>query len=115
MSINIVALGERIRQIRKRRGITQMELASLVDCATTYISYIEGGQRCVSLEIFVRIANALHVSADELLKDSLENTLVVTNHDFAKLLTDSTEYERRAMYKAAEAAKKLIREGKRTF
>lgn len=115
MAIDTIALGYRIRQIRKRRGISQMELADLIDVATTYISYIESGQRCMSLDVFIRISNALHVSADELLKDSLENTLIVENHDFAKLLVDSTDFERKAMFQAAATAKKLIRDNREVF
>ncbi len=112
MTLNLILLGKRIRQFRKKRGLSQSDLASQIQHATTYISYIESGQRCMSLETFVNLANALHVSADELLIDNLERTLVVSNHEFAELLTDSTALERKAMYTAASTAKIFIRENR---
>ena len=62
--------------------------------------------------VFIEIANALYVSADELLKDNLDNTLVVSNHDFAELLTDCTVLERKAMLLAASTAKEFVRENR---
>ena len=112
MALNLIILGKQIRQFRKRRGLTQADLAGQIDRATTYISYIESGQRCMSLETFIEIANALNVSADELLKDNLNNTLVVSNHDFAALLTDSSAIERKAMLLAAATAKEFLRENR---
>ena len=112
MALNLIILGKQIKQFRKRRGMTQADLAGQINRATTYISYIESGQRCMSLETFVEIANALYVSADELLKDNLDNTLMVSNHDFAELLTDCTVLERKAMLLAASTAKKFVRENR---
>ncbi len=80
MALNYYSLGKRIRFYRKQRGLSQMALAEAVDCAPTFISYIENGQKHMSLNTMVLIANALHVSADELLVDSLENNVVAVNH-----------------------------------
>lgn len=65
-------LGRRIKAVRRKRGFTQAQLSEEIECSTPYISYIEKAHKCVSLEMFVFIANALNVSADELLRDSLE-------------------------------------------
>ncbi len=51
----------------------------------------------MSLDTFVSIANALQVSADELLKDSIENTIKVSNHEFAAVIADCNEYEKRVL------------------
>jgi hypothetical protein len=64
----------------------------------------------MSLETFVLLANALNVSADELLTDSLENTINVTNHEFAVLLSDCNNCEKRILLEIATAAKKSIRD-----
>lgn len=112
MALNLIVLGKRIKQLRKKRNLSQADLAGQINRATTYISYIESGQRCMSLETFVEVANALYVSADELLKDNLENTIVVSNHEFATLLADSSILERKAMLLAASTAKKFIRENR---
>ena len=87
-----------------------MALAESVNKSPTYISYIENGLKCMSLDTFVSIANALQVSADELLMDSIENTVKVSNHEFTALLSDCNEFEKRTMMEIASAAKNAIRE-----
>ncbi len=110
MALNFVKIGKRIGEIRKRRGLSQWALAESVNKSPTYISYIENGLKCMSLDTFVSIANALQVSADELLMDSIENTVKVSNHEFTVLLSDCNEFEKRIMMEIASAAKNTIRE-----
>lgn len=109
MELNRIALGKKIKVIRKRRGISQQTLAELTDCTPTHICYCESGRRHVSLETLVRIANALNVTSDELLIDSLENTVKVSNHEFAALLADCNEYELHVLMDILIAAKTTLR------
>ena len=88
MALNYSSLGKRIRYFRKKRGLSQMALAEEIDCATTFISYIENGQKRMSLNTLVAIANVLQVSADELLADSLDYNFRVTNHEFSDLMAE---------------------------
>lgn len=108
-------LGRRIKAVRRKRGFTQAQLSEEIECSTPYISYIEKAHKCVSLEMFVFIANALNVSADELLRDSLENTIAVSNHEFAVLLADCTAYETRILLDIVRAAKNSMRDNQRLF
>lgn len=71
MSVDCKALGERIRTVRKQKNISQEKLAEMSFVCTTHISHIETGNTMPSLTTLVYIANALEVSADELLCDSL--------------------------------------------
>ena len=114
MVINYIAIGKKVRAIRKRRGLSQMVLAELIDRSPSYISCIETGSKSMSLETLVALANALNVSSDELLVDSMENTIKVSNHEFARLLADCNEYERRVLLDAAVATKESLRRN-RTF
>ena len=70
MSLDVVALGQRIKAIRKSKKLTQQALSERVDCSPTYISYIESGQKTMSLETLIAIANVLETSTDLLLADS---------------------------------------------
>ena len=63
MTINNMAIGKRIQNIRKRRGLSQFSLSELVDLSPGYISYIETGVKSMSLDTLVSIANALQVSS----------------------------------------------------
>ena len=69
----------------------------------------------MSLETFVMIANELNVSADELLRDSLANTVRVSNHQFSAELTDCSDYELRVLFDVLSATKKALRDHRRQF
>ena len=110
MALNFVQVGKRVSEVRKRRGLSQQRLSEIIRKSPTYISYIEGGLKCMSLDTFVTVANALQVSADELLKDNIENTIVVSNHEFAEVISDCSEYEKRVLLAIAASAKEALRE-----
>lgn len=65
------ALGRRVRQQRKLLKMTQEELAAAADVSTSYIGHIERGLKRCSLETLIGISNALNVTPDILLQDSL--------------------------------------------
>lgn len=67
-----VKLGKNIRKYRNMRGMSQDDLGEKVGCCTSHIGMIKNGHTKPSLEILVRIANALNVTPDMLLIDSLE-------------------------------------------
>lgn len=58
-----------IREIRKRRNMTQIDLAQLVDTTQAAISRYENGENSLTLETAARIANALGCKVDDLIKD----------------------------------------------
>lgn len=60
--------GNRIREIRKKHGMTLMDLAGRVGVSIPYLSDIERGNRKGSKEVISLIADALEVQADELNK-----------------------------------------------
>ena len=66
------AVGQRIKALREKRGMTQEDLAALVEISTTHMSVIERGTKIPRLDTFVAIANALNTSADALLIDVVE-------------------------------------------
>ncbi len=62
--------GQRIKTLRKERGLTQEELAELSGLDRTYISGIERGLRNVALRNIEALAQALGVSISELFEDA---------------------------------------------
>ena len=61
-------VGARIRALREERGWSQLELAGRAEMHRPYLTGVETGARNPSLDILVRIANALHVPLVELFK-----------------------------------------------
>jgi transcriptional regulator with XRE-family HTH domain len=58
--------GERVRELRKEKGLSQEALALACDLDRTYIGGVERGERNISLLNIQKIADALDVPAREL-------------------------------------------------
>lgn len=65
--------GSNVRRWRKKRGLSQEELASRAELHPTYVSGIETGYRNPTLKIVGRIAEALDVAPAELLQVDKSN------------------------------------------
>lgn len=69
MSTDIrVAFGDRIRRLRKKRGVTQVELADLVGVGRSYLSQVEHGKRDPGLRLIKALADGLGTTASDLLR-----------------------------------------------
>ena len=60
-------VGKRVRQLRKRRGMTMAALAEAADISVQYVSEIEHGKKSMTMGRLLRVARALGVSTDRLL------------------------------------------------
>lgn len=63
----MVEFGDRLRQLRKDRNLTQQQLAELIGVKNSVISFYEVGERIPSPEVLRKLALALHVTSDYLL------------------------------------------------
>lgn len=61
-----VLMGENIRAIHQRMGIKQTTLAIQIDVGQKQLSLIENGKARPRLSVYLRIANALQVSINQL-------------------------------------------------
>ena len=57
--------GDRMKEIRLAKGISQEALAAAADLHRTYVSSVERGQRNVSIVNIARLADALNVPIRE--------------------------------------------------
>ena len=61
-------LGANIKRIRAAKGMTQGDIVRAVDLVRGYVSSLESGKRNPTLAMIEKIAGALGVSSNELLK-----------------------------------------------
>ena len=59
-------LGQRIRNHRTAKGLSQEKLAELSGCHPTYVGQIERGEKNATIESIEKIATALNVSLSRL-------------------------------------------------
>ena len=92
--MDLSPIGSRIKAAREKKKITQEELAGLLGMSTTHISVIERGVKPPKLETFIRIANALGVSADYLLMDIIDNPADVVAGELSELISKLPQKEK---------------------
>lgn len=109
MELDYKAIGKRIKIARIKADLTQERLSELVEISPTHLSNIETGTTRVSLNAIVSIANALEITSDDLLCDSIIKAKVQFEKDIALLLEDCDEYEIRIVKDMVEATKSTLR------
>ena len=65
-------IADNVKLYRKREKLTQMELAERAELSLDSIKRIESGKRTMSLENFLRVADALHVPLSFLLFEQID-------------------------------------------
>ena len=90
-----IILGKRLRQSRIQKGYTQQELAKKADIGTVYLGEIERGIKMPSLNIFIKIIEALDISADYILRDALSSGGTYIFDEITDQLKDLTPQQRK--------------------
>jgi transcriptional regulator with XRE-family HTH domain len=62
----LLKFGERVKEIRISKGLSQEQLAHIADVHRTYIGMIERAEKNITLINIEKIAKALDVSINEL-------------------------------------------------
>jgi transcriptional regulator with XRE-family HTH domain len=104
----IEQVGQRIKVIRTKRGMSQEELAEKLEVTKGYISKLENGKKPISLKTTEKIAHILGVLPEDLLVD--ETKLIKYHDDLIYIREKFTDQELNAMVRYARA---LIDEDKR--
>ena len=110
--IDTKELGNRIRQARTEKNMSQLDLAEACGISVPYVSDIERGKKCFSVDILLRIAKALQVSTDWLLRLDNPQTDYAYNAEAAELLEDCTPEEAALLLDLMDSTKKIIRKRK---
>lgn len=63
-----IEFGRMVRKTRLENGLSMTELANLVGTSVVYMGEIERGLKMPSINTFIKIINALNVSADYILR-----------------------------------------------
>lgn len=89
------ALGKELRDARQKKGFTQHELAEIADIGNIYLSEIERGLKMPSLNIFIKLIEALDISADYILRDELSSGKEYIYDEITQKLKNLTPKQRK--------------------
>lgn len=90
-----VTLGKRIREARIEKGLTQQALAEKANISMMYLGEIERGIKMPSINSFVKILEALNVSADYVLRDVLSSGKEFVSDEISEKLRNLTPRQRK--------------------
>ena len=98
-NIDYKLIGERIKEARRKAGLSQEKLAEMIDVTTVYVSKIErGGQ--INLKRLSQMSIALNVPIEKILNGTtIENYL---NKEFQELLDKCSKDKQRLIYNIAK-------------
>lgn len=89
--------------------MSQETLAERIGTSRVYISNIERGESAPSLEMVISIANALNISADDLLAGNLTAVNAGGAEEEMDILFDCSQEESRILLESMRAIKQVIR------
>ena len=67
MYYDVIETGRRIQKLRKGKGLTQEQLASLLKVTYRHIRSVESGERNASIDLLVSLSDIFNVSLDYLI------------------------------------------------
>ena len=110
--IDYASIGFKIRAARKKKGITQEQLAEAVGVGVTHISHLETGSGTVSLKVFVAIVNYLDCSVDELLCKEVKTARPLVNNWLTELVSDCSQEEIKIIADTVTALKQTLKKNR---
>lgn len=94
---------ENIRRLRKEKGLTQKQLAHLVDVTDAQISLIESGKRSPSFEVLLKMGEVFDCSVDDIIRGK-EKTVITTDDgqedsldEFQQIYTQLNEENKKSL------------------
>ena len=96
-------LGNRIREARIQKGYTQQVLADIAGIGLMYLGEIERGVKMPSLSVFIKIVDALDISADYVLRNELKSGERFIFDDLTEKLSPLSPKQRKAAAEILEA------------
>ncbi len=64
--------GEKLRTLRKQRGLTITQLSDVLGVSYSYIGKMERGEKIPNVVMLVKIADVFNICLDKLVRDELE-------------------------------------------
>lgn len=95
-------IGQRIKEVRSDKHLTQEYLANATGVNVSHISNIETNKVKVSLTLLVGICNALDVTMDYLLENEYHNPTSVTENELLNTIKDLPKDKQETLLRIAK-------------
>ena len=108
INLKLDRIGNIIREARLNHGLTQEELAELVDVTPAYIGHIERNQRSFSLQTLVRLVTELDIDMNYLFSENIPTEEEKVIADFKQLVNGKSLRTQEAVLDIVRTALKYL-------
>lgn len=110
LNLNYALIGERIKKYRQLNKMTLDELSVKASISSQHLSKIEGNKTKLSLPCLTNLCNALNITTDTILCDSLpQQASIHLLSDVEKVFSDCSKEEIYLMLSVASSLKQALR------
>ena len=102
MALDYTIIGERIKQARLSKKMTQENLSEEMDVSVAFLSRIERGSSFVSLKRLSQICSILGVTEGEIINGTSKNSSTYLNKEFSDLLKSCPPEKLNLIYNIAK-------------
>jgi|SRR5574344_268938 transcriptional regulator with XRE-family HTH domain len=102
MSLDYILIGNRIRDARLAKNLTQEKLAEKLDVSIAYLSRLERGDTLINLKRLHQICSILDTSEGFILNDTYEDSKNYLNKEFSDLFKSCPAEKIKLIYNIAK-------------
>lgn len=106
MALDYAVIGERIRNARIAKKLTQEDLAEALKVSIAYLSRIEKGSTQINLRRLNQLCEVLEVTEGEIINGTAIKSEQYLEEDFFRLLKSCSSKKQKLIYKVAQVIAK---------
>ena len=103
MALDYTVIGQRIKQARLAKNLTQEDLAEKIDISVAFLSRVERGNSHINLKRLNQICGLLDVSEGYILNGASSNSNYYLDKEFAELIKGCSPEKQKLIYNVAKA------------
>ncbi len=101
MALDYKLMGNRLKEVRMQKGLTQENLAEALNVSIAYVCRIETGKTRLNLKRLNQICGILDIPESYVLNGAADNTSSYLNLEFSNILNDCSARDKELLYKIA--------------
>ena len=102
MALDYTIIGQRIKQARLAKNLTQEDLAEKIDISVAFLSRVERGNSHINLKRLNQLCRLLDVSEGYILNGASSNSNNYLEQEFAQLLKSCSPEKQKLIYNVAK-------------
>jgi len=103
MALDYTVIGQRIKQARLAKNLTQEDLAEQIDISVAFLSRVERGNSRINLKRLNQLCGLLDVTEGYVLNGASSNSKNYLNKEFSELMKSCSPDKQKLIYNVAKA------------